>query len=65
LMLLKQNFNRFEIELYNRILDYWLTLSSGYIDFTNHSDLNLIKHLGLLESDYFVLEKFYKQRLIG
>jgi hypothetical protein len=64
-MLLKQNFNRFEIELYNRILDYWLILSSGYIDFKNHSDLNLIKHLGLLESDYFVLEKFYKQRLIG
>jgi len=64
-MLLKQNFNRFEIELYNRILDYWLTLSSGYIDFEDHSDLNLIKHLGLLESDYFVLEKFYKQRLIG
>jgi hypothetical protein len=61
----KPRFNRFEFDLYNRILDYWLTLSNGYIDFDSHSDRNLIKHLGLLESDYPVLEKFYKQRLDG
>lgn len=64
-MLLKQNFNRFEIELYNQILDYWLNLGSGYIDFTQTSDRNLIKHLGLIEVDYLILEKFYQQRLIS
>jgi hypothetical protein len=64
-MFLKPNFNRFEVDIYSRILDYWLTLSNGYIDFDSTSDRNLIKHLGLLESDYPILEKFYKQRLEG
>lgn len=62
-MRLKQRFNKFENEVYARILDYWLELSLGYIDFNNEADKNLIKHLGLLESDYFILEKFYNNRL--
>lgn len=62
-MYLKQRFNKFENEVYTRILDYWLELSLGCIDFNNEADKNLIKHLGLLESDYFILEKFYNNRL--
>jgi hypothetical protein len=62
-MHLKQRFNKFENEVYSRILDYWLELSLGYIDFKNEADKNLIKHLGLLESDYLILEKFYQNRL--
>ncbi len=62
-MRLKQRFNKFENEVYARILDYWLELSLGYIDFNKEADKNLIKHLGLLESDYFILEKFYNNRL--
>jgi len=62
-MHLKQKFNKFENEVYARILDYWLELSLGYIDFNKEADKNLIKHLGLLESDYFILEKFYNNRL--
>jgi hypothetical protein len=62
-MHLKQRFNKFENEVYSRILDYWLELSLGYIDFSSEADKNLIKHLGLLETDYFILEKFYQTRL--
>jgi len=62
-MHLKQKFNRFEIQVYNRILDYWLELNLGHIDFNSKADKNLIKHLGLLESDYPILEKFYQDRL--
>jgi len=62
-MPLNPRLNKFETAVYNNILDYWLQKAQGYIDFESEEDKNLISELGLLHSDYYILEKFYKKRL--
>jgi len=62
-MFLNQRLNKFETAVYNNILDFWLEKSQGYINFESTEDRSLISELGLLESDYYILEKFYKKRL--
>jgi len=62
-MFLNQRFNKFEIAVYNNILDYWLEKTQGCIDFDSVEDKALISELDLQDSEYYILEKFYKKRL--
>jgi hypothetical protein len=55
-MILNQNFNEFEIEVYPVILEYWKSLSSQPLDFSSSICRDLIKDLNLLERDFTILE---------
>jgi hypothetical protein len=62
-MFLNQRLNRFEIAVYNNILDYWLEKSQGYINFESSEDKALVSEFALTEDEYYIIEKFYKKRL--
>ena len=62
-MFLNQRLNRFEIAVYNNILDYWLEKSQGYINFESSEDKALVTEFALTEDEYYIIEKFYKKRL--
>lgn len=55
-MILSQNFNEFEIEVYPVILEYWKSLSPQPLDFSSSICRDLIKDLNLLERDFTILE---------
>jgi hypothetical protein len=55
-MILNQNFNEFEIEVYPVILQYWKSLSPQPLDFSSSTCRDLIKDLNLLERDFTILE---------
>ena len=62
-MFLNQRLNRFEIAVYNNILDYWLEKSQAYINFESSEDKALVSEFALTEDEYYIIEKFYKKRL--